>query len=255
MEMGPKTNPDPIAELKSFMESSMSELKVMFESLRSELAVKSAEVTQLHDKVAVLEEKVAKQDGEIAELKHLTTMAEQATRGSAVRIFGVAPLREEIEALGDAKAIAKKSYDRVIKPILQAAKAKGAIDAVPQFNNCIETAYFAGKSSVDAQGRNLPPPIVVIFNNKAMRDVVMRHKKNNIPPVMAAEKAAGVNRIVVVEDLVPVVHKKVKELMSNDAFEKVWTINGNIRFTVPGDNTVRRVPSPYSSIPDILSSK
>jgi hypothetical protein len=253
--MGPKVNSDPLADLRSFMESSMGELKGMIESLRTELVAKTAEVDLLNGKVTVLEEKVNKQEKEIVELKHHATMAEQATRGSAIRIFGLFPQREDVEALGEAKAVAKKAYERVIKPILQAAKTKGAIDAVPQLNTCVETAFAAGKAAVDAQGRSLPPPVVVIFNNKAIRDVVMRHKKANIPAVSAAEKAAGINRLVVVEDLVPVIHKKMKEMMGNDAFDKVWSINGHIRFTVPGDNSVHRVPSPFSSIQDILTSK
>jgi hypothetical protein len=98
-------------------------------------------------------------------------------------------------------------------------------------------------------------PVVVVFNNKAMRDVVMRHKKGNIPATTAAEKAAGVTRIVLVEDLVPAIHKKVKEMSGSDLFEKVWTINGHIRFTLPGDNTVRRVPSPFIAISDLLPKK
>jgi hypothetical protein len=233
----------------------MSELKEMIQSLKTELAAKSAEVTQLNDKVTTLEERVSKQDAEIAELKHHVTVSEQATRGSTIRIFGVTPQQEDVEALGEAKAVAKKAYERVIKPILQAAKAKGAIDAVPHLNTCIETAYTVGKPKADAQGRSLPPPVIVTFNNKALRDVVMRHKKGNIPIVSAAEKAAGVSRIVVVEDLVPAIHRKVKEMMNTGSFDKVWTINGFIRFTVPGDNSVRRVFSPYSTIQDILSSK
>jgi hypothetical protein len=252
--MGPKTT-DPFSELKLFMESSMCELKGMIESLRVELVAKAEEVTQLNSKVIMLEEKVTKQEAEIAELKNHATASEQATRASTIRIFGVAPLLEDVEALGEAKAIAKRAYDRVIKPILQAAKSKGAIDSVPQLNTLIESAYAVGKPRADAQGRGMPPPIIINFHNKALRDVVMRHKKGNIPVVSAAEKAAGVARIVVVEDLVPVIHKKVKEMMGVDTIDKVWTINGFIRFTVPGDNTVRKVQSPYSTIQDILSYK
>jgi hypothetical protein len=62
-----------------------------------------------------------------------------------IRIFRVAPLQEDVEALGEAKAIAKRAYDRVVKPILQAAKAKRAIDSVPQLNTLSESAYTAGK--------------------------------------------------------------------------------------------------------------
>jgi hypothetical protein len=254
--MGPKANPsDPFAELKTFMENSMSELKGMIESLKTDLATKTAEVSQLKDKVTVLEERVSLQDAEIADLKNYSIMAEQATRGSAIRIFGICPQPEDVEALGEAKAIAKKAYERAIKPILLAAKAKGSIDTVPQLNTCLETAYAAGKATTDAQGRSMPPPVVVIFNSKPIRDVVMRHKKGNIPVTTAAEKAAGVGRIVLVEDLVPAIHKKVKEMSGSGNFEKVWTINGHIRYTLPGDNTVRKVPSPFINISELLPKK
>jgi hypothetical protein len=53
---------------------------------------------------------------------------------------------------------------------------------------------------------------------------------------------------MVFKDLVPVIHKKVKEMMSVDTIDKVRTINCFIRFTVPRDNTMRNVQSPYSTI-------
>jgi hypothetical protein len=153
-------------------------------------------------------EKVIRQDAEIAEFKHRTIMAEQATRGIAIRICGIWPQRYDLETLGEARAIAKKAYDRAIKPILEAAKARGAIDAVPPLNACLATAYVAGKPTMDGQGRILPPPVVVVFYNKWLRDVVMCHKKGNIPPATAAEQTAGINRVVLVEDLVPAIHFK-----------------------------------------------
>ena len=57
-----------------------------------------------------------------------------------------------------------------------------------------------------------------------------------------------------VEDLTPATHTKLKELVAHADFEKVWTFNGAIRYTLTSDKEkyVRKLASPFTPVPEIL---
>ena len=147
----------------------------------------------------------------------------------------------------------KNVYARIIKPILTVAKAKNAIAAVPQADTALIGGYRVGVPKKG--GRTSPLPVVITFNHKETRDLVMRHKRGNIPVPSPQEREAGVKRLVIVEDLTPDTHRKLKEMVEHDAFAKVWTINGSIRFTLAEDpeGAIGKVVSPYCTIQQILA--
>ena len=95
---------------------------------------------------------------------------------------------------------------------------------------------------------------MVKFLTKEIRDVVLKLKRENTPPPSREEKDAGVKRIIVVEDLTPATHNKLKELVAHADFEKVWTFNGAIRYTLTSDKEkyVRKLASPFTPVPEIL---
>ncbi len=83
----------------------------------------------------------------------------------------------------------------------------------------------------------------------------MRNKRVNIPAVTDAERAAGVKKILAVEDLTGPSHKKMRELIAEPKVEKVWSVDGRLRFTLVNDNTViHRVKSVFDPVSTIISS-
>jgi hypothetical protein len=76
-----------------------------------------------------------------------------------------------------------------------------------------------------------------------------------MPSPTDAEKAAGVSRYYVNEDLTPATMRKVKELRECERVERVWTIDGRIRFTTVGSNIIYKLPSPFMAIDDVMSKK
>ena len=69
------------------------------------------------------------------------------------------------------------------------------------------------------------------------------------------ERAAGIKRFVLVEDLTPPNYKKLCELLGDERIEKAWSVEGRLRFVLAGnDKSVKKVKSVYDSVDSIVSS-
>lgn len=179
---------------------------------------------------------------------------DQEARAGVVRITGLTVNESEINQHGYEKAIMKKVYDKLLKPILNAAKASGDLESVPVLLNVLEQGYFAGKPFVDRQGRTLPPVINVRFCNRFVRNTVMRMKREHIPTPSAAEVAAGIARFAITEDLTPANAKKLREVRENEKVARAWSVDGKVRYTLKADpNIVKRFPSSFTPISDIIA--
>ena len=236
-----------IKSLENSMAGQMGKMSEAIGSLRTQLAVKDQQVDLL-----TKESKVQKE--EINELKFHLNQIHQGERSSNLRVLGLEIPAEDIGALGANKAIMKKVYDRLLKPILAAAKAKNAIDTVPKIDNVLVSAHLAGKPTKDAQGRTLPSPIIVKFVNPELRNVVLKNKKSSLPEPLMAEKAAGIRKFLLSEDLTRANLDVFKRLIADKRIGTVWTIGGAARFILAEDEDklVRRVSSPFLSVDEIV---
>jgi hypothetical protein len=250
---------DTVAQLKVALDASTKTLTDLINSNRDELLAKLESdkvdiIAKLQSELTAVRNTVTRQDKEILELKNKVNSLDQQSRSSSIRIFGLNITKEAEDTIGKNKAVMKLAYDRVIKPILDIALEKRTISSVPAINNLIADGFKL--QSTKTGNASAPPACLITFISKEMRDVVLRLKKDNTPPPSAIERAAGIKRIILVEDLTAATHRKLKELVDHEAFAKVWTINGIIRFTLANDqeNVVRKVPSPFLSVQQILDS-
>ena len=105
--------------------------------------------TELLTKLKYRDEKVAKLEKQLESLikdmkyiKGSLNGREQYARGWSVRVFGLHVGAEEEKKLGKDRAVMKKAYDKIIKPILTEAKAKGEIETVPTaWYNVLENGH------------------------------------------------------------------------------------------------------------------
>jgi hypothetical protein len=230
--------------------TSDQKLDIIISSMAALLKGQEA-INTLLKRVDVLEKTVTDQKTvieslrkEVRLLKDSDNNRELQQRSSAVRIFNF-PVSE-----GETN-LASKIHERIIKPILSAAKAGGELPSVPGYNNTIESAFRVGKPSSDP--KKPPPPILVRFKTSELRLAVLRFKKDNMPKPSEAEKAAGSRRFVIVEDLSPASYKKLRELSEDSRVGKVWTVGGQIRFVLSeGDKSVRFVKSVFDSVEHII---
>ena len=239
--------------LKKTLEESVAFLTSLINKNCDELIGKISELQVIKVELDVTKKVVKEQSAEIFTLKSKVNQFEQQERLCSLRIFGLSIPAEDEEALGINRAVIKNVYARIIKPILTVAKAKNAIAAVPQADTALISGYRVGVPKKG--GKTSPLPCVITFNHKETRDLVMRHKRGIIPAPTSQEREAGVKRLVIVEDLTPDTHRKLKEMVEHDSFAKVWTINGAIRFTLAEDpeGAIGKVDSPYRTIQQILA--
>ena len=185
---------------------------------------------------------------EVRSLKDAANARDQDSRGLSIRLFNF-PIIDE-----DETSLTSKIYERVIKPILLAAKDDGEISTVPSAYNCLECAFRIGRPTFHPDGKpKAPPPVLIRFLTKRMRQAVMSYKKENTPAPSEAEKALGVRRFIIVEDLSPSTYRKLREISSDERVNRAWTTGGQIRFVFKGeDRAVRLVKSVFDSVEYIL---
>ena len=247
------------------MAPSLESLEVKIDTIlrkMEELTALQIKVVELEDDVRVLNNKVSDLNSTVAKLNNEMTLLkekdndrDQQSRGNAVRLFGLAAGEEE-DATDPARALIKRVYDCIIKQVLTAAKANKQLDSVPSLANTIADAYRVGKAkqAIVGQPPPLPLPIIVKFVSPAIRLAFLRNKKASLPSPSAAEIQAGVKRYSVVEDLTPTTYKKMREMANSLEVDKVWSINGRLRYTVPGDKTIYKVKSVFASVSEIIGS-
>jgi len=219
-----------------------------------------AKIEKLTSTVCSLEKKVASQEAtittmqkEMRRMKEQLNDSDQHSRTQFVRLFNF-PMADDDIAADSGRALANRVYDRILKPIIVAAKAKNDITTVPQCANVIEDIYRVGKPSMK-DGVQRPPPIIIKLCTKQLRLAILKNKKTSIPSPSMQERTAGIKRFVLVEDLTPPNYKKLVELLGDDRIEKAWSVEGRLRFVlVGGDKSVKKVKSVFDSVDQIVSS-
>ncbi len=145
------------------------------------------EGASLNDKMDLVLSLLIKQS---KQLKNYVNFNNQLLRGSSIRLLGFPMADEEVGATDGGKALAGRIYDKIIKPILVAAKTKGAI---PNCGNTIDKCNRAGRASSD---KSKPPPVVIKLCSKQIRLAILRNKKASVPAPSTADSACGIKRLL-----------------------------------------------------------
>jgi hypothetical protein len=248
-----------VSDFFNMASPTIKDLHQSLQLLISSVTNLTAKVEAVEQKLVAMEQfqlKVNTLEKDVVNIKTTVNNVDQDTRACVIRVSGLSVSDADMEQHGYEKAVIKRVYDRIVKPILNVAKNNGTIDSVPTMLNVLEQGYVASKSIIDKQGRTLPPVLAVRFTNRFLRNTVLRLRRENMPSPSDAEKAAGVSRYYINEDLTPDVAKKVKELRGSGLVERVWTVDGKIRFVLISDkNTVVKLSSPYISLEEALKKK
>ena len=218
------------------------ELVLANQTILNELTLKTEMITQLSTKVTNLEAKVETLEKEMKDMQGNVNDREQYARSWSIRINGLDVSKEEEDRLGKDRAVMKKAYDRVLKPILQAAKDEGVIESVPSsYYNLLENGhklqYFKRPGAKPSKPG--PPAVIVRFSSRFMRNTVLRNKRKHTPNPSAAEVVAGSSKYSIYEDLTRMNFQLLKSLIEDTRFSKCWTVDGKIRFILAEDSTNR----------------
>jgi len=218
----------------------LSELSAKFDRLEAKVSTLQA-VSDSHGAA------IAGLEKEVKLLKEAGNLRDQQSRNTVIRIFNL-PVSEGESTDGN-KGLSSKVYDRVLKPVLAAAKTKGDIAVLPQAGTVIEDCF---RTRAAAASGGVAPVIVKLANSK-MKTVILRNKRDNIPAPSRAEAAAGALPAFMVEDLTPATHQKMMEIKQDRRIAKIWTVEGQIRYTlVTSPNKILKVRSVFDSVESIL---
>ena len=83
---------------------------------------------------------------------------------------------------------------------------------------------------------------------------MFRAKKDALPYPSDGEKATGIKRFLLAEDLTPATFNFLRELREDSRVERAWTVDGRIRYTRVGDkdNFVHKISSIFDPIDSIF---
>ena len=206
--------------------------------IKANLQVMVARVAVLEATVEAQQKVITSLQSEVRALQISDNNREQERRNTSLRLFNFPGSNSET-------GLAKKVYDKLLKPILKAAHAKGEIPTTPQMDSVIEDIFRAGKF---ADGANKPPPPIIIkFASPSYRKAILLYKRNNTPP------SDGPKKKILTEDLTHPTHRKMKELLNDERVAKVWSRSGTLWVVKAGENAVAKpVKSVFNSIDVIL---
>jgi len=213
----------------------------------------TANMCALEVKVASHESTINALELEVKKLKEISNTREQESRENVIRLFNF-PMSPDDGAADHGKALANRVYDRILKPVIVAAKAKDDLGSVHQINSVIEDCFRIGKPSLK-DGILRPSPVIIKLKSKQLKQAIMKNKRNSLPTPTDREKSSGIKRFVLVEDLTSPTFKKLSEILADERVDKAWTIEGQIRFVLVGnDKTVKKVKSVFDPTSQIISS-
>jgi hypothetical protein len=119
------------------------------------------EIVTLKEKIIFLEKENNTVKRELRAAKESTNRYELASRFLTVRVLGLPVSAEEHAAASPEdrnKAAVKNAYDKILKPILSVAKAKGHLEVVPQLKTTIEEGFRINSNAKDKRGVPSPLP-------------------------------------------------------------------------------------------------
>lgn len=207
-------------------------------------------IKQLISKTNTLEKENAYVKKELRYAKESLNKMELAGKGLSIRILGLPVSMEESSSPGEANRIATKAaYDKIFKPIWAAAKSRGTIQTVPQLNTAVENGYRLRSFVKDKRGNPLPPPLVVHFSSKIYRTELFKNKRDTMPNILETE---GWSNVYVVEELTAATIKRMKELREDDRVERVWSVEGAIRFSLKSDHKPRTCFNVFGPLAEII---
>jgi len=210
-----------------------------------------ATLNDQQQRVTKLESDVTHLNNEVLTLKNIVNSHEQNLRSNTIRITGF-PFTEAEKSSRDTSALKGRVFARIVSPILDVAAARGLIDKPLSCNSVIASCYRIGAPAARADTAS-PPPLVVKLTSPQLRVDLLRCKKEAKVGPNDVEKALGIRRFNISEDLTQPAFKKLKELQNCSDIDRAWSVDGKLNFTVSGSSTVHRVSSVFDDIELILS--
>ena len=217
-------------------------IQATLEDLRSSITEVKEEVRAVQHQVDCHSDRIRQLELDMQEQKDSSNQQQQQLRSLTLRLLNLPVLPGEKD--DNNAGLRARVYETVLKPLLIAAKAAKDLTTVPQASTVIESCfrpYNASQTNPD-----LLPHVIIKLTSRPIKIAILRQRKNMPKP------AAGDKRIILVEDLTPATPKMLAAISKSKAASKVWTVDGNIKFTMEGVAGVRTVKSVFDPLGKVL---
>ena len=107
---------------------------------------------------------------ELRSVKNTLNVREQQLKSTQVRIFNF-PV-----AADDAAGLTARIYDRILRPLLSAAKTARDLGSVPQVQNVVESCY-----QEEPEEGQPPPPVIIRFTTKQLKIAALKQRRQSMP--------------------------------------------------------------------------
>ena len=196
-------------------------IQTLLEGLKDSVSAVKEEVKALQFDVGGHDERLTALEKEMKLQKDLSNQQQQQLRALTVRLlnFPVATGEKDDNFAG----LKTRVYDRILKPLLSAAKASKTISTLPQIGSVIEACFRPFNSTNPAS----PPPVILKLVSRPIKLALFKHRKDILKPT-SDEVASGISKFFLVEDLTADSHKMFVALSKSSKTNKVWTQDGTI---------------------------
>lgn len=247
--MPPKKNSAEAEEIT--MRDIMAELTTIknkldkVEALETKLDQLTKTLETMNSENAKLKKTILDQDKTIEELRTGLDAVERHQRSWSIRVLNV-PLTTEEER--DPQLTMAKVYSVLLQPILEGARASGAIGAIPSCEQLLETAHVLPGRPGSSK------PVIVRFAKRAYKAICFRFRKNFAPTACARGDPDRERQCYpFFDDLTRAAAAKLSEIKADASVQSAWTINGQIRFKLKNSDQVKKVKSVFDSLETILT--
>ena len=220
---------DEILNTLTPMSAKLDKVSKSVEAIEEQVKLIKFDILQHDDRITALE-------AETKSLKNVNNTLQQQQRNLTLRLLNL-PV-----SVGEKDDLKSRLYE-LLRPALAAAKTEKDLPTLPQLNSVIETCFRPYHAEQDKP----PPPIIFKVPNKTIKAALLKHKK-----ILTTGMGVGLPKLLLVEDLTADTHKLFNSMVKSKKFGKVWTIDGVIKYTLPGQNQVKSVFSVYDKIEDIV---
>jgi hypothetical protein len=236
------SSPRPMEVLQEEMNEKLTSLMEKVNSLSDALRSVKRENEQLKTTVQ-------NQADEIADLRNVINDRELHARSWSIRALNI-PIPAEQETSNG--AVMEIVYKELIAPVLEGAKAKGEIPAVPPCHNLIETAHIL-------PGKGSRKPVIIRFFSRYWRSLLFRYRKEfapregPAPAPTAADRRPAKMCYPFYEDLTRATFKQLMTIQQHEQVVSAWTVSGVVRFKVKDSDVIYKVSSIYDTVEDLVN--
>ena len=218
-------------------------IQATLEDLRSSIRDVKEEVNSVRFEVDSHTDRLNRLEAEMQEQKDISNQQQQQLCSLTLRLLNMPVTRGEKD--DNNAGLHARVYETILKPLLLAAKAAKDISSVPQSATLIE-ACFRPLNTAGGGADDSPLHVIIKLSSRPLKIAILKNRKHMPKP------AEGDGRFILVEDLTPATHKMLSAISKSKAASKIWTIDGNIKFTMEGVEGVRTVKSVYDPLFKVL---